>query len=163
MSKQFSALGISEPILKSLSDLNISEPIEIQNKTIPVLLSKNDDFVGLAKTGTGKTAAFVLPALHRLCTTKITNKASVLVLTPEISLTPQLVRSFEELFGNQVITVHSNLSDVERRDAWLSVLHASRPVDATTPLAGVMPAARCGTLDGSGSPAAGGFAIIRSK
>ena len=64
MSKQFSNLGISAEILKSLADLNISEPTEIQEKTIPLLLNNTDDFVGLAKTGTGKTAAFGLPLLQ---------------------------------------------------------------------------------------------------
>ena len=81
------------------------------------------NFLLHGETGTGKTRVYLELAKIMLASSK-----SVLVLTPEISLTPQLVRSFEELFGNQVITVHSNLSDVERRDAWLSVLHASRPV-----------------------------------
>ena len=55
MSKQFSDLGISKPLLNALSDLNIVTPTEIQQKTIPLLLSNKTDFVGLAKTGTGKT------------------------------------------------------------------------------------------------------------
>jgi len=46
MSNQFSDLGISEPILKSLAQLKISNPTEIQEKSIPVLLHKTDDFVG---------------------------------------------------------------------------------------------------------------------
>ena len=58
MSKQFSKLGIIAPIQQSLTTLNISIPTEIQEKTIPVLLERKEDFVGLAKTGTGKTAAF---------------------------------------------------------------------------------------------------------
>ncbi len=64
MSNQFSSLGISAEIIKSLDKLNISVPTEIQEKTVPVLLTKTDDFVGLAKTGTGKTAAFGLPLLQ---------------------------------------------------------------------------------------------------
>lgn len=64
MSKQFASLGISAPILKALSELNIVEPTEIQKKTIPLLLSETHDLVGLAKTGTGKTAAFGLPLLQ---------------------------------------------------------------------------------------------------
>lgn len=84
MSKQFSDLGISASLLKSLSDLNISEPTEIQNKTIPVLLSKNDDFVGLAKTGTGKTAAFGLPLLQLIDLEKQHIQAVILVPTREL-------------------------------------------------------------------------------
>ena len=59
MSKQFSTLGLSAPILKALGELNIVEPTEIQQKTIPLLLTETHDVVGLAKTGTGKTAAGV--------------------------------------------------------------------------------------------------------
>jgi ATP-dependent RNA helicase DeaD len=84
MSKQFSDLGISESILKSLADLNISEPTEIQQKTIPVLLTKTDDFVGLAKTGTGKTAAFGLPLLQLIDLEKHSIQAVILVPTREL-------------------------------------------------------------------------------
>jgi len=84
MSKQFSDLGISESLVKSLSDLNISEPTEIQKKTIPVLLSKTDDFVGLAKTGTGKTAAFGLPLLQLIDIEKKHIQAVILVPTREL-------------------------------------------------------------------------------
>lgn len=84
MSKQFSDLGISAPLLKSLSDLNISEPTEIQQKTIPVLLTKTDDFVGLAKTGTGKTAAFGLPLLQLIDLDKQYIQAVILVPTREL-------------------------------------------------------------------------------
>ena len=63
MSKQFTDLGIQESIIKALSDLKIVVPTEIQQKAIPLLLS-NTDVVGLAKTGTGKTAAFGLPLLE---------------------------------------------------------------------------------------------------
>ena len=84
MSKQFSDLGISESLVKSLSDLNISEPTEIQKKTIPVLLSKTDDFVGLAKTGTGKTAAFGLPLLQLIDLEKQHIQAIILVPTREL-------------------------------------------------------------------------------
>ncbi len=64
MSKQFSDLGIQESITKALDDLKIVVPTEIQQKTIPLLLSTKTDLVGLAKTGTGKTAAFGLPLLQ---------------------------------------------------------------------------------------------------
>jgi len=64
MPNQFSNLGISVPLQKSLVDLHFSAPTDIQEKSIPVLLQKKDDLVGLAKTGTGKTAAFGLPLLQ---------------------------------------------------------------------------------------------------
>ncbi len=84
MSKQFSDLGISAPLLKSLADLKISEPTEIQEKTIPVLLTKTDDFVGLAKTGTGKTAAFGLPLLQLIDMNMQHIQAVILVPTREL-------------------------------------------------------------------------------
>ncbi len=64
MSKQFLELGISEQIQKGLEDLDISIPTDIQKKAIPILLNQKEDVVGLAKTGTGKTAAFGLPLLQ---------------------------------------------------------------------------------------------------
>jgi ATP-dependent RNA helicase DeaD len=84
MSKQFSDLGISAPLLKSLADLKISEPTEIQEKAIPILLTKTDDFVGLAKTGTGKTAAFGLPLLQLIDMDMQHIQAVILVPTREL-------------------------------------------------------------------------------
>ena len=84
MSNQFSKLGISDEIIKSLSELNISEPTEIQEKSIPVLLTKTDDFIGLAKTGTGKTAAFGLPLLQLIDIKNKNIQAVILVPTREL-------------------------------------------------------------------------------
>ena len=84
MSKQFSDLGISASILKSLTELNISEPTEIQEKAIPILLNQTEDFVGLAKTGTGKTAAFGLPLLQLMDLNDRTIQAIILVPTREL-------------------------------------------------------------------------------
>ena len=71
MAKQFSELGISNPIVQALTELKIVEPTEIQQKAIPQLLSNTTDVVGLAKTGTGKTAAFGLPLLQLIQIEKI--------------------------------------------------------------------------------------------
>ena len=84
MSKQFSDLGISTSILKALTDLKITVPTEIQEKSIPVLLKKTDDFVGLAKTGTGKTAAFGLPLLQLIDLNNPAIQAVILVPTREL-------------------------------------------------------------------------------
>ena len=93
MSKQFSDLGVSEILVKGLSDLKISVPTEIQEKSIPILLTKTDDFVGLAKTGTGKTAAFGLPLLQ-LIDLKTTNIQAVL-LVPTRELGHQIFTNLE--------------------------------------------------------------------
>jgi ATP-dependent RNA helicase DeaD len=62
----FSALGIKSSYIKSIQELGISTPTEIQEQTIPILLNSKTDFIGLAQTGTGKTAAFGLPILHHI-------------------------------------------------------------------------------------------------
>ncbi|WP_291287326.1 DEAD/DEAH box helicase [Flavobacterium sp.] len=93
MSKQFSSLGISAPILKALSELNIVEPTEIQQKTIPLLLAETHDVVGLAKTGTGKTAAFGLPLLQLIDTESTVVQAVILVPTRELG--QQIFRNLE--------------------------------------------------------------------
>ncbi len=84
MSKQFSDLGIQESIIKALYDLKIVVPTEIQQKTIPQLLSNATDIVGLAKTGTGKTAAFGLPLLQLIDTNISAIQAVILVPTREL-------------------------------------------------------------------------------
>ena len=60
----FEALGIEESLLQGINALGFTEPTPIQEKAIPILLSGTKDFVGLAQTGTGKTAAFGLPLLQ---------------------------------------------------------------------------------------------------
>ncbi len=84
MSKQFSDLGINEQLVQSLVDLNISVPTDIQKKTIPILLNQKEDLVALAKTGTGKTAAFGLPLLQLLDTKSTEVQALILAPTREL-------------------------------------------------------------------------------
>ena len=60
----FEALGLNENIVQAITDLGFTAPTPIQEQAIPVLLSGTTDFVGLAQTGTGKTAAFGLPLLQ---------------------------------------------------------------------------------------------------
>ncbi|MNP99838.1 ATP-dependent RNA helicase DeaD [compost metagenome] len=94
MSKQFSNLGISTPILNALSDLKIVVPTEIQQKTIPLLLANTTDLVGLAKTGTGKTAAFGLPILQLIDTSLPVVQAVILVPTRELG--HQIFKNLED-------------------------------------------------------------------
>ncbi|WP_281225094.1 DEAD/DEAH box helicase [Flavobacterium aquiphilum] len=93
MSKQFSDLGISSEILKAITEMGIVTPTEIQQKTIPLLLSNKTDMVGLAKTGTGKTAAFGLPLLQ-LIDTKIAAVQAV-ILAPTRELGQQIFDNLE--------------------------------------------------------------------
>jgi len=84
MSKQFSDLGIKEQLLQSLVELQISVPTDIQKKTIPLILNQNKDVVGLAKTGTGKTAAFGLPLLQLINEENTAVQAVILAPTREL-------------------------------------------------------------------------------
>lgn len=62
----FTELGVNKNLVKGLKELNIVEPTEIQEEVIPILLNNVTDLVGQAQTGTGKTAAYGLPLLHRI-------------------------------------------------------------------------------------------------
>ena len=84
MSKKFSELGIIKPLQESLAILNIVTPTEIQEKAIPILLNQKEDFVGLAKTGTGKTAAFGLPLLQLIDVENSAIQAVILAPTREL-------------------------------------------------------------------------------
>ena len=84
MSKQFAELGVSAALLKAITELKFVVPTEIQQKTIPLLLSNTTDFVGLAKTGTGKTAAFGLPLLQLIDTKNTAIQGVILVPTREL-------------------------------------------------------------------------------
>ena len=84
MSKQFSDLGVHEQFQKSLATLKITIPTDIQKKTIPVVLNQKEDVVVLAKTGTGKTAAFGLPLLQMLDVDIPSVQALILAPTREL-------------------------------------------------------------------------------
>jgi len=93
----FSKLGLSEPLLKAVAELNYSEPTAIQNKAIPVILS-GKNLVAAAQTGTGKTASFVLPILEKLNTDrKLRGKRiRALILTPTRELAVQIEQSIRD-------------------------------------------------------------------
>jgi ATP-dependent RNA helicase DeaD len=93
----FADLGLSGPVLKALSDVGYETPSPIQAATIPPLLAGRD-VVGLAQTGTGKTAAFALPILSRLDLSQKTPQALVLAPTRELAL--QVCEAFERYAGH---------------------------------------------------------------
>ena len=84
----FKDLGVRKDFITSLKELNITTPTEIQEKTIPVLLKTATDLVGLAQTGTGKTAAFGLPILHKIDPSK--DVVQALILSPTRELVQQI-------------------------------------------------------------------------
>ena len=88
----FADLGISGPVLAAINDLGYETPSPIQLATIPTLLGGRD-VVGMAQTGTGKTAAFALPILERLDIDQKNPQALVLAPTRELAL--QVAEAFE--------------------------------------------------------------------
>lgn len=84
MLNSFSELGIKEELQRGLVDLQISVPTDIQEKTIPVVLHQKEDVVALAKTGTGKTAAFGLPLLQLIDLDNTEIQAVILAPTREL-------------------------------------------------------------------------------
>ncbi len=84
----FIELGVDKDYLRGLHELGIKAPTEIQIKTIPILLESKTDFIGLAQTGTGKTAAFGIPILKKIDAGKPLVQA--LILSPTRELVQQI-------------------------------------------------------------------------
>jgi ATP-dependent RNA helicase DeaD len=107
----FRDLVLSEPVLRALTDVGYEAPSPIQAATIPVLLS-GADMLGQAQTGTGKTAAFALPALTRIDLSK--HEPQVLVLVPTRELALQVAEAFlkyaAHLKGFHVLPIYGGQS-----------------------------------------------------
>jgi ATP-dependent RNA helicase RhlE len=95
----FTTLGLSDQILKGVAAAGYTEPTPIQSLAIPLVLAGRD-LIGCAETGTGKTAAFVLPMLQRLAADGATRgglrRPRALVLTPTRELCQQIHVVFEQ-------------------------------------------------------------------
>jgi ATP-dependent RNA helicase RhlE len=103
MTTTFEGLGLAAPLLKALTSEGYVTPTPIQVQAIPHVM-QGRDVQGIAQTGTGKTAAFALPILHRLIANKIQPKprsCRVLVLSPTRELASQIVESFRS-YGRNV-------------------------------------------------------------
>jgi len=90
----FESLGIEEGLLQSLQQIGFETPTPIQEKAIPVLLQGTKDFIGLAQTGTGKTAAFGLPLLQLI--EKETRSPQALIICPTRELCLQITGDIEK-------------------------------------------------------------------
>ena len=115
----FQQLGIRQDLIKGLKELGIVNPTEIQEETIPQLLATSTDFIGLAPTGTGKTAAYGLPILQDI---EIENQViQALILAPTRELAQQIKKQLfkftkyvdgkiftEEVYGGEKIQIQIN-------------------------------------------------------
>ncbi len=89
----FAAIGLNDQLVKAVTALGFETPTPIQAKAIPILLDSDRDLVALAQTGTGKTAAFGLPALHKIDTKS--KDTQVIILCPTRELAIQITRDLE--------------------------------------------------------------------
>ncbi len=89
----FNELGLNRLLLQAVEALGFREPMPVQAEVIPSLIANPSDLVGLAQTGTGKTAAFGLPLLHHIDANL--NKTQALVLCPTRELCLQIARDLE--------------------------------------------------------------------
>ncbi len=108
----FSELGLDERLVQATQELGYVNPTQIQEKAIPVLLSGTKDFIGLAQTGTGKTAAFGLPLLHIISAEDKFPQALIVCPTRELCL--QIVSELElfkkHMKGLSVVAVYGGAS-----------------------------------------------------
>ena len=117
--QSFDHLGLSAPILKTIGQLGFENPTDIQNKAIPRLLEGDCDFIGLAQTGTGKTAAFGLPLLEHLDASEDHVQALILAPTRELGqqIAQQITLFAQNLKGIKTVAVYggANISEQIRQ------------------------------------------------
>ena len=100
MNSAFKALGLSDELVRAVAELGYTEPTPVQQQAIPLVLAGRDLLAG-AQTGTGKTAGFVLPILHRLAQSKPAvgksrHPVRALILTPTRELAAQVEESVRD-------------------------------------------------------------------
>ena len=112
----FPALGLAEPLLRALAAQNFTTPTPIQAGAIPALL-EGRDLLGIAQTGTGKTAAFGLPLLHHLAAESVRPvpfAARALILAPTRELALQIDESLRQFAANLRLRSVTILGGVSR-------------------------------------------------
>jgi ATP-dependent RNA helicase DeaD len=109
---KFSEIGLSEETLSALNDLGFEQPTQIQEEAIPQLLETDRDLVGLAQTGTGKTASFGLPMIEKVDFSK--SHVQALVIAPTRELCVQIskdLQNFAKYYKNaKVATIYGGAS-----------------------------------------------------
>lgn len=101
--EQFKALGISDNILSSIKKKGFESPTPIQTKIIPAIFNSEDDLIGQAQTGTGKTAAFGIPIIELISERK--NVVKAIILTPTRELCIQVAEELNSLKGKRKINI----------------------------------------------------------
>ena len=135
----FESLGLSRGLVETIEAFGFKHPTPIQEQTIPVLLTGDRDFVGLAQTGTGKTAAFGLPLIELVNEKSKTTQALVLAPTRELcmQITEGLTTYGKGYKPLQIVAVYGGASISEqvrqiRRGAQIIVATPGRLIDLTS-------------------------------
>lgn len=110
--ENFNALGLSQEVLKAISEMGFVTPTPIQQQTIPTLLSKSCDLVALAQTGTGKTAGFGLPLIELIDPANRNTQALILCPTRElcVQITKDLQNFSKYVHGLHVVPIYGGAS-----------------------------------------------------
>ncbi|HRK53161.1 MAG TPA: DEAD/DEAH box helicase [Cyclobacteriaceae bacterium] len=110
--KSFDALGLSEEVVKTITEMGFETPTPIQEQAIPILLKGDTDLVGLAQTGTGKTAAFGLPLIELVDSGNKTTQALIVAPTRELSvqITSDLENFSKSIKSLNIVTVYGGAS-----------------------------------------------------
>ena len=108
----FEELGVSGEILRAIREMGYETPMPVQEKVIPYLLGHNNDVVALAQTGTGKTAAYGLPVLQKIDTTR--NEVQAVIMAPTRELCLQITDDLKDyskyINGLHVLAVYGGAS-----------------------------------------------------
>jgi len=109
---QFSDLPLDSNILKGVEALGFTSPTPVQEESIPLLINEDRDLIGLAQTGTGKTAAFGLPMIQKIDVSK--NIVQGLVIAPTRELCVQISNDFKDFSkfvkGLSIATIYGGAS-----------------------------------------------------
>lgn len=131
----FESFGLSEPVMAAMNEMGFTTPTPIQSQALPILLAGANDFIGLASTGTGKTAAFGIPLIEGIDSAKKDTQALVLSPTRELALqVAEQLALLGKKKGVRVVTIYGGASyrtqiDGIKRGAHIVVATPGRLVD----------------------------------
>lgn len=119
--KSISAIGTSA-LGEKINEI-VLPPLTPEQKSVLEKIHKPDTYILHGDTGSGKTRVYI-----EITKKIITANKSVIILTPEISLTSQLAQNFNMIFGEKVVVVHSGLTPKERQSVWLKIISSTEPL-----------------------------------
>ncbi len=126
---QFQALGLGDSTMRAISDLGFIEPTPIQEQAIPLLVDGLLDFVGLAQTGTGKTAAFGLPLVELI--NPMSSDTQAIILAPTRELCNQIHRDLESYSKYENLNIVAVYGGADARNQMRQIKKGAQIICAT--------------------------------